>query len=173
MGLTAARSSDAESVNCAFPLALPRRRAAVLRWLDEHSGWLLILDNADSPDAAAAVEDMLPRLQAGQVLITSRLKDWSPAVQRAEALDVLDQKEAAAFLLARTELERRKTSDDPQDADAVARDLGGLALALEQAGAYIAKNGLSFSQYRHKWRARKAELLAWNDLESSAKNKIP
>jgi predicted ATPase len=28
------------------------RLAAVFRWLGEHSGWLLILDNADTPEAA-------------------------------------------------------------------------------------------------------------------------
>jgi hypothetical protein len=36
------------------------RLAAVFRWLSEHSGWLLILDNADTPEAAAEVEKTLP-----------------------------------------------------------------------------------------------------------------
>jgi hypothetical protein len=139
------------------------RLAAVLRWLGERPGWLLILDNVDNPDAAAAVEEILPRLQGGQILITSRLADWSPAIQTADPLDVLEEGEVAAFLLARTESKRRETPADPQEAAAVARDLGGLALALEQAGAYIAKNGLSFSQYHQRWEARKAEVLAWHD----------
>jgi hypothetical protein len=121
-----------------------QRLAAVLRWLGERPGWLLILDNADSPDAAAEVEEMLPRLQGGQILITSRLADWSPAVQTADPLDVLEEAEAAAFLLARTESKRRETPADPQEAAAVARDLGGLALALEQAGAYVAKTSYLF-----------------------------
>jgi hypothetical protein len=30
------------------------REAAVLRWLTEHPGWLLILDNVDSEDAAVS-----------------------------------------------------------------------------------------------------------------------
>jgi len=139
------------------------RLAAVLRWLGTNPGWLLILDNADTQEAAAEVEEMLPELRGGEVLITSRLKDWSPAVQTADPLDALEEAEAAAFLLARTASKRRETLADPQDAAAVARDLGGLALALEQAGAYVAKNGLSFSQYRQRWEARKAEVLAWHD----------
>ena len=116
------------------------RLAAVFRWLSENSGWLLILDNADTPEAAAEVEKTLPQLQGGRVIITSRIADWSPAVQTAE-LEVLDEEDAAAFLLERTEPKRKKTLADPREAAALARDLGGLALALEQAGAYVAKNG--------------------------------
>jgi hypothetical protein len=46
---------------------------------------------------------------------------------------------------------------------ALAREMGGLALALEQAGAYVAKNSLSFSEYLQRWESRKAEVLAWYD----------
>jgi hypothetical protein len=57
------------------------------------------------------VEKTLPKLRGGGVIITSRIADWSAAVQTNE-LDVLGEPDAAAFLLERTELERRKTSDD-------------------------------------------------------------
>jgi hypothetical protein len=50
------------------------------------------------------------------VIITSRIADWSPAVQTAEPLNVLDETEAAAFLLERTEAKRRRTFADPQEA---------------------------------------------------------
>ena len=139
------------------------RMSAVLRWLGENPGWLLILDNADTQEAASGVEETLPQFLGGQVIITSRIADWSPAVQTAEPLNVLDETEAAVFLLERTETKRRKTLADPQEAVALAREMGGLALALEQAGAYVAKNGLSFSEYRQRWESRKAEVLAWYD----------
>ena len=139
------------------------RVSAVFRWLGENPGWLLILDNADTQEAASGVEETLPRFRGGQVIITSRIADWSPAVQTAEPLNVLDETEAAAFLLERTEAKRRRTLADPQEAVALAREMGGLALALEQAGAYVAKNGLSFSEYRQRWESRKVEVLAWYD----------
>jgi hypothetical protein len=139
------------------------RLSAVFRWLSGHPGWLLILDNADTEAAAAEVEEMLPQLQGGHIIVTSRLANWSPAVETSKPLDVLDEKEAADFLLERTKSRRRETSEDPQDAATVARVLGGLALALEQAGAYIAKNDLSFAEYRRRWEARQADLLAWHD----------
>jgi hypothetical protein len=140
------------------------RLAAVFRWLGENPGWLLILDNADTQEAAAEVEKALPQLQGGQVLITSRLADWSPAVQTAaEPLDVLDETEAAAFLLERTELRRKKMLTDQEDAAAIARDLGGLALALEQAGAYVWIKRISFLEYSRRWESPKEDVLAWHD----------
>jgi hypothetical protein len=138
------------------------RLAAVFRWLNEHSGWLLILDNADTPDAAVEVEKMLPKLQGGGVIITSRIADWSAAVQPTE-LDVLGEQDAAAFLLERTEPRRKKMASDAEEATVLAHELGSLALALEQTGAYIAKNRCSFSEYRQRWESRKAEVLAWYD----------
>jgi tetratricopeptide (TPR) repeat protein len=139
------------------------RVSAVLRWLGENPGWLLILDNADTQEAASGVEETLPRLRTGQVIITSRIADWSPAVRTAEPLNVLDETEAAAFLLERTEAKRRRTLADPQEALAMAREMGGLALALEQAGAYVAKNGLSFSEYQQRWEETREKVLAWYD----------
>jgi tetratricopeptide (TPR) repeat protein len=138
------------------------RLAAVFRWLSEHSGWLLTLDNVDTPEAAAEVEKTLPRLQGGRVIITSRIADWSSAVQPVE-LDVLAEEDSAAFLLEHTESRRKKMLTDKEDAAALARDLGGLALALEQAGTYVAKKRVSFLEYRRRWEARKEEVLAWHD----------
>ena len=138
------------------------RLAAVFRWLNEHSGWLLILDNADTPQAAAEVEKTLPKLQSGNVIITSRIADWSPAVQTAE-LDVLAEEDAAAFLLGRTDQRRKKTDVDVDDAFLLAHELRGLALALEQAGAYITRNRVSFSEYHRRWEATREMVLGWHD----------
>ena len=42
------------------------RLGAVLQWLRANPGWLLILDNADSPEAAEAVESCWRRCRAGR-----------------------------------------------------------------------------------------------------------
>ena len=39
------------------PHAVDEQMAAVLRWLEANPGWLLILDNVDTEDAAREVED--------------------------------------------------------------------------------------------------------------------
>src|SRR5262249_46551424 len=115
--------------------------ARVLDWLDAHPGWLLIVDNVDTEPAAAEAQRLLPRLRAGHVLITPRIGNWPPGIEPLD-LNVLAPDAAVAFLLERTP-HRRKTADDAAQAARVARELDGLALALEQAGAYIDKLRLS------------------------------
>ena len=57
-----------------------RQRDAVVTWLNQHPGWLLILDNVDTKPAASAVKTLLAKLLGGHVLITSRLANWSASV---------------------------------------------------------------------------------------------
>ena len=135
---------------------------AVLNWLAAHPGWLLILDNVDNEAAAKVVETLLSQLSGGQVLITTRLRNWSGSVQLLD-VDVLAPDDAAAFLLERTEGKRRAAEDDIATALLIGEDLGHLALALEQAGAYISKRRLSFAGYRSEWQQRRAQVLAWNE----------
>jgi tetratricopeptide (TPR) repeat protein len=143
--------------------------AAVLDWLQRHPGWFLILDNVDTEEAATAVQALLARLtRAGQVVITSRLSQWEGAVETL-ALDVLTVEDAAAFLLERTERGnnkqggRRKQADDPAQARVLAVELGQLALALEQAGAYIVRYKSTFARYMDEWRQRHERVLEWFD----------
>jgi hypothetical protein len=151
-------------------LSLPERGAkeqevqvaAVLRWLTEHSDWLLILDNADTPEAAAAVEELLPRLHGGHVIVTSRLSDWSGSVESFE-LELLSLESAVEFLLERT---KNRRVDDPSDyhtAHELAKVLDGLALGLEQAGAFIYQMRCSFGDYLGRWHAREQKVRTWHD----------
>ena len=137
-----------------------RQKGAALAWLNHHPGWLLILDNADDEAAAQAVEALCPHLSGGHLLITSRLPNWSAAIQPV-AVDVLAPAAAADFLLRRTAGRRSVQPDDPARAAALAHELGHLALALEQAGAYIAKLHLGFAQYLDQWRSRQPAVLGW------------
>jgi tetratricopeptide (TPR) repeat protein len=138
------------------------RVAAVLRWLESHPGWLLILDNVDTDAAARAVESLLAGLQSGHVVITSRLSNWGPAVDPLE-LDVLDQEASAAFLLERTAGRRRTTPGDESDARTLASKLGGLGLALEQAGAYVGCQRCSLADYVQRWQDERRRVTEWFD----------
>ncbi len=136
--------------------------AQVLGWLEANPGWLLIVDNVNTEETAEAIEELLARLQKGHVLITSRIGNWGAGVEPLE-LDVLARADAEAFLLDRTP-HRRKAADDATRAAAIAQELDGLALALEQAGAHIDKLRLSFSEYLQHWEAKRPEVLRWHDL---------
>jgi tetratricopeptide (TPR) repeat protein len=138
------------------------RLTATLDWLRTNPGWFLILDNVDTKEALAEVERLLSGLVGGHVVVTSRLADFSGNFQPLE-LNVLAEDAAAAFLLARTAGRRRVTADDEIGAREVAQELGCLALALEQAAAYIAKRRLTFAQYRAQWQSKQDEVLAWSD----------
>jgi tetratricopeptide (TPR) repeat protein len=136
--------------------------AAVINWLNQYPGWLLIIDNVDTPEAAKRVEEFFPELQHGHVLITTRIDKWSIQVKK-KSLGVLDKEDAAAFLLETTINEREHTNNDRELAHAIADDVGCLALALEQARAYIVTKELSFEKYRKKWEKSRTDVLSWFD----------
>jgi tetratricopeptide (TPR) repeat protein len=138
------------------------REVAVLRWLQENPGWLLILDNVDSEDAATAVDVLVASLHGGHVLLTGRLARWSAEVEPIE-LDVLAEEAGAGFLLARTDGRRRTTEEDSAQASTLARELGFLPLALEQAGAYIAERRLTLGAYLDEWQSRHDQVITWFD----------
>ena len=111
--------------------------------------WLLVFDNALDRASVAA---FVPPAGRGRVLITSRDPFWPSG----QALDVpvLDPEVAADFLITRT------GGANQQAALELARELGGLPLALEQAAAYIQASGDSLAGYLALFRQRRTELLA-------------
>jgi hypothetical protein len=111
--------------------------------------WLLIFDNA--PDRAA-VERFLPPAGQGRVLVTSRNPNWPPS--QLMEIPELGTEAAAGFLTART------GDRDDHAAGELAAELGGLPLALEQAGAYIHASVCSLTSYLESFRHRRPEILA-------------
>ncbi len=130
---------------------------AVLRWLQGNGRWLVVFDSADSPEAVEVVRSLLPPRLTGHVLITSRLRDWPPTIAEM-AVDVLPDKAAADFLLARKG-KLRPSAGSRSDALAVARELGNLPLALEQAAAHIVRHRITFRDYLQRLRASRPALL--------------
>ena len=135
---------------------------SVLGWLGRNPGWLMILDNVDTEDAALAVRELLPDLSAGHVLVTSRIARWAAGVRELE-VDKLEPDAAVDYLLARTDGKRRHRRDDERRARELAELLDGLPLALEQAAAYIASQYLSFEEYSRSWNIESSEMMSWYD----------
>ena len=152
----------------AGPLLLPESAAAeeevrlnaVLSWLAVNPGWLLILDNVDTPNALPEVNRLTGRLTDGHVPLTGRLDRFARQVEALE-LDVLSPDAAVAFLLEATEARRQKSSDDDAAAHELAEDLGRLALALEQAAATIEKLRCGFRGYLEIWRNNRERVVGW------------
>jgi tetratricopeptide (TPR) repeat protein len=139
----------------------PEQFAAVFRWLQSNHGWLLILDNVDTRESTAAVQQLVPQLSGGQVLITSRVSQWGAI--HAIGLDLLSEEAAVSYLLEKTAAGRQPRPGDAAEAQALAEDLGRLALALEQAAAYINERAVSLAEYRRLWRVNNEKLIAYRD----------
>jgi hypothetical protein len=105
-------------------------------------GWLLVFDNAD------AVEDIrawlpggpLPPGIPGHVIVTTRRGGFAALGQVLE-LDVIDLPAAVTLL-------RTRVPDLPEDVgEQIARELGQLPLALEQAAAYLDRSAMPPGDY--------------------------
>ncbi|GAC1356383.1 MAG: FxSxx-COOH system tetratricopeptide repeat protein [Ktedonobacteraceae bacterium] len=153
----------------AAQLTLPERNEqdqsavvkAVLRWLDTHDGWLLILDNADD---VMMVEEFLPSTDKGHILLTTRAQSTGTVAERIE-LEKMDIAEATFFLLRRAKrLKGAKTlADVPTttrtQAQAIVEEVDCLPLALDQAGAYIEETGCNLTDYLKLYKTRRNRLL--------------
>src|ERR1035441_4828427 len=150
-------------------LALPEREAkeqsviveAMKRWLDEHEGWLLILDHVED---LSVVRDLARKANANgrHVLVTTQTQALG-AIGRQKLLP-MGQEQGAALLLRRA---NRLAADAPlSNADAgetalareISREVGGLPLALDQAGAYLEETGCGLQDYLTLLRPRFEEL---------------
>ncbi len=156
-------------VTLADQLNLPEKRAqdyqtilrGVKRWLQNHHGWLLIFDNADN---LAILRDFLPQQAKGHIVLTTRAYALGGLAQRVE-VEHMGPEEGALFLLRRAGLltsEGALSDASPSDvtaAKAFCELVGGLPLALDQAGAYIEEVSCSVQEYLALFRVRQAALL--------------
>ena len=134
---------------------------AVINWLQSHTDWLLILDNADNLEA---VRDFLPKKGNGHILLTTR----SPAIgidAQGIELDSMRPEESVLFLMRRAKLLNLDSSiDSVSDIDRskareIAKNMGDLPLALAQAGAYIEETECGLQGYLRLYQARGVKLL--------------
>ncbi|MCP4573198.1 MAG: hypothetical protein GY838_12665, partial [bacterium] len=125
---------------------------ALVRDLAVRAGWLVVLDNADEP---AAIRGLLPPNTNGHVLVTTRAA--APGIGRAEPIgvDVLPLGQATDFLLERG----NRPVSERTAARQLATALGRLPLALEQAGAYLARHRVAASVYLESFARRRLDLL--------------
>ncbi|MER5433200.1 FxSxx-COOH system tetratricopeptide repeat protein [Streptomyces sp. NPDC002588] len=117
-----------------------------------YSRWLLIFDNADSPER---VRDYFPTGGSGTILVTSRNRRWSVVGPSLE-VDVFTREESKQ-LLRRSSAYGEELTD--ADADLLAEALGDLPLALEQAAAWRAETGMPVSEYLRLFEHKRSELL--------------
>jgi hypothetical protein len=136
---------------------------ALLESLDEQ--WLLL---ADGLDEAEAMSGLWPQGRFGNIIYMSRnlvLKDFP----RHAVCEVAEMEEAAAvdLLLDATRLKPASEEVAQLVRDAVS-ELGLLALAVDQAGAYIARGECCIHDFVSVFKKHRATLLAVNPYKGAS-----
>ena len=130
--------------------------AAFLRWLDTHINWLLVMDNADTPEFLSAY---LPRNPQGHILLTTRTHDLAPLhIHKPLLLKALSEEASLQFFLHRCNRHNANV-EERQSAAELAGELGYLPLAMAHAAAYIAYRQTDFAHYLELYREQKLALL--------------
>jgi tetratricopeptide (TPR) repeat protein len=134
--------------------------------LQDTRRWTLVLDNADDPAAlavggrsASSGAGWLRPTHSGSILVTSRRSDrqtWG-AVAQVHRLEPLDEVVGAQVLLDLAPL-----AGDRAAAQSLSAQLGGLPLALHQAGSYLASpfaSAVTIKLYQQALSVRFSELM--------------
>ena len=136
--------------------------ARVREWLSLHQKWMLVFDNADD---LAEVREFFPPGRFGHILLTTRAT-VSGGNPRVIEIKEMPPQTGALFLLRRAGI---LTDDTPQTAASAVDQkssqelselLGGLALALDQAGAYMEEARCGPHEYIRLYRTAGTSLRA-------------
>ena len=157
-------------------LQLPERKeadqqrimTAVQHWLSTHDRWLLIWDNLE--DLELPQHWLLAGGGQGAVLITTRSQALGTFV-RGMDLAPMRREEGMLLMLRRSRVLEREATGAHLEQLAISKPgeyaaaselvtaLGGLPLALDQAGAYIEETGCGLIDYLHRYQQQRVRLL--------------
>lgn len=135
--------------------------AAITRWLSSHRDWLFIVDNIED---VALVKRFLPAAPGGSLLLTTNRQALGTLAHSIE-VPPMSLEESTTFLLRRAKWiapphrEEEPTPSVSAAARTLAETLGGLPLALDQAGAYIEETQCHPLDYLSFFRSRPIHLL--------------
>ena len=135
---------------------------AAKHWLATNDGWLLILDNADD---LLMARPFVPSGRSGHSLSTTRASATGAIAERVEVIE-MGRDEGALFLLRRAKIISKdaELNASPQAereaAKTFCREVGGLPLALDQAGAFVEENQIALKEYLDLYRAEGKKLRA-------------
>lgn len=144
--------------------------SAVRNWLNGHVNWLLIFDNVEEFDI---VHELLPTRSVNHILLTTRRQGTSASGYPLH-LQPWSTEEGTLFLLHRAMLlsefaPLEAAADELRiQAASICQELGGLPLALDQAGAYLEETGCTLIGYQERFQTRKMQMLSRRGTESFA-----
>src|SRR5215472_5893321 len=134
--------------------------ATVREWFRRHEGWLLVIDNLEDP---TLLDEVAP-VGCGSILVTTQAQAVGVAGGRID-MAPLSIEEGVGFLLRRSKilapgaLFDEASRADRASAKTLVTRLGGMPLALDQAGAYIEETGCGLDVYLDRFEAQEQALL--------------
>ena len=130
----------------------------VLTWLEKQISWLLVLDNVDN---ISIIYDYLPDVSAGNgnLLITSRDPNVTGIPAQGLEVEVFKPQTAAEMLLLHANMTHKQDSETRSHAMTIVHELGFLALAIEQAAAFIRTSLRDISQFMAVYSASREKFL--------------
>lgn len=135
--------------------------AAFGRWLQHHAAWLLVLDGLDD---LPVLDRFIPFECSGHVLVTTLSQATGDLAYPVPVMEMTDE-DGVAFLLRRARIVGEQAAGRDISAPVYAaahtivREVGCLALALDQAGAYIEETRCGLAGYLARYRQQGAVLL--------------
>ena len=155
-----------------------------LDWLRKREKlWCLVVDNLDelemSPEMRKLLTGNWKYMARGHIIITTRREvseiGQATGIDEQCCIDLkcLTEEEGIQFLRLRT---GRTDEGEDNDLRQLIRELGGLPLALDQAGAYIRNVKQSIKEYVKKYKKQKVRLLkkkkARNFVENTSSERL-
>ncbi|QRW09849.1 kinesin light chain [Ceratobasidium sp. AG-Ba] len=133
-----------------------------IRWLSLSTApWIMVFDNADNP--SIGLPQYFPKGAQGRIMITTRARELALLSQGPNSeysVSSMESGEALQLLLTVSRMDMVGTSMSEKDSAALlVQDLGYMALAVVQAGAYIWRTSCDFAQYRHMYSMRPRQIL--------------
>ena len=141
------------------PQEIKQSAGSVLRWISQGSNWLMVYDGADGD--YPVVEKYLPPGNGGNILITSRhdrLKRITLDKNSVKVVDMTD--EDAASLILKSAMLDVTSGDINNSAKKLVTELGGVPIALDQAGAYIQSSCCGIDDYLQLYKKNKHQLMS-------------
>ena len=151
-----------------------------LDWLRKRDDlWCLVVDNLDELEMSTEMRKLLTGhwkyMARGHIIITTRREvseiGEETGIDEKCCIDLkcLTEEEGIQFLRLRT----GKDQGEDDDLRQLVRELGGLPLALDQAGAYIRWVKQSIKEYVKKYKEQKLQLLKKKRAQQFVENTSP
>jgi len=148
--------------------------SAVKAWLEITDKWLLIFDNADE---LTIVHSHIPANQKGHIIFTRRPHD-AGGVAHAIKIKKMDEEDGALLLLRRIEFVKDDVTldviapDTAEQARAISREIDGLPLSLDIAGAFIKETSTTLDEYLELYRTEGRALRQERDPNASYEHSV-